>query len=178
MAFKSGIIEVKTLARKLIQVTFEEDIVIDDQFLALTNYAITTSNASANDVAVVAIRGYNTNYSSENHTTSFVNLEISLTTLSALYELNISNLKTANNLTLTGLRGFFTGRNTKFDSVMNFFPQFTDSDFNGIIPNILLAVSGTGEQIGGGEDFGPLPRVVSSASTFGTATFGTDTLGG
>lgn len=178
MAFKSGIIEVKTLARKLIQITFEENVVIDDQFLALSNYAITTSTAGANVVSAMAIRGYNTNYTDETHSTTFVNLELSLTTLSALYEINISNIKTVDNLTLIGLRGFFTGRNTKFDSAMKFFPQYIGSKFNGVLPNILLALSGADEGIGGGEDFVALPRLVTSASTFGTATSGTDTLGG
>jgi len=176
MLTKAGIIEIKTLARKLIQVIFEEAIVIDNQFLLDTNYSITTLDSGANAVVVRAIRGYDLN----NYTTTLVNLEVSQTTLDVVYEINISNLKTTDGLTLVGLRGFFTGRNTKYDAAMGFFPNYVSNDFSDILPNILLAVSKSDEEMGGGTgDFRPLPRSTSTgASTFGTATFGTNTLGG
>lgn len=173
-------IQIKSVAVDVLRVYFPEPVVTTSDLMSLSNYTITTLTEGADDVTVTLVRGFDAGLG----VVDFVDVHITRVTKDALYRLEVKNQHNANHLLLSsgifeGMTALFMGRLTKTDSMRQALSQMFDTRGVGsTLLQVLIALALEDERVGGQGDLGVMPIPVPPPTTFGTATYGTDTYDG
>jgi hypothetical protein len=155
MAANPQRIQVTTLAKDLLRVSFNIDVAVTPELLDLTNYSITAVDpVTSSDAQVLSVLGMDF---SDTSSTDFIDLQVSNTEQGTLYRIVISNLLDPDEDTLTdgaggGVQGEFRSRLTKADSMLMGIPPLYDTSVTSTLKQLILAIAVRDEEIGGGEE--------------------------
>jgi len=174
----SGRIWLRTITRRLIRVTFNRDVIVEDA-LNQTKYTVSLFSSSGQEIEILGVRGTDPDGDGE---TRYVDLVLSRPTLGSDYKIVVVNIRTADGKIIEAAEGYIRGRLTKTDSILDKLSKVYDVDLdNSVLAHVLAGVGISDDIIGAGEnDYDAVALADSglTSSTFGTATFGTNTFGG
>lgn len=174
----AGRIWLRTITRRVIRVTFNRDVIVEDA-LDATKYTIALFNSTGQEVELLGIQG---NDPDGNGETQYIDLRLTRPTLGADYKITIANIRTADGKVIESVEGYIRGRLTKTDSILDKLSKVYNVDLDdSVLAHVLAGVGISDDIIGAGENDYDAVAVAESgvtSSTFGTATFGTNTFGG
>lgn len=130
------------LAENVIILQLDSPVVVNNDFLSLSNYSISLIEGPGNQVNVRSI------IRPQGLTTSTILLEIDPPTKGATYQVGVGSLDSESGSTIEGF-SVFIARRTKLDNMLRFLPNHWDSRPRSLIRQVLTAISIEDERIGG-----------------------------
>ena len=147
-AANTTISKIEFVAKDLIRVIFVGDVVLDDQYYDINNYAITFVGSADTDVNVRRVMAPTTDVK----VASYVLLVTDRHAEGTRYSLTASNLTGRNGTTVVAAAKEATGRRTKVDAILSTLPSHYDKRPESVVRNVLTAIGWQDDLIGGSLD--------------------------
>lgn len=136
-----NITDINILTKRLVRITFDDEIIVNDNYNAVSNYSINVLQGSG-AVEVVGVLPINTDTSLD-----LILITYPMTS-DTRYEVSIDSLQTRDGLDFSVL-GEYVARVTKGDSILRSIPQHYDTRPESNLHQILLAMGQQDDLIGG-----------------------------
>ena len=149
---------IRNVAYDHLRLYFSTPVASTSELVDVSNYMITAITSGAVVIEAVSVLGVDP---TEGNLLSFVDLEITRATLNARYEIEIVNLKGADDKILVtnqndGVVGYFVSRKTKVDSLLASVPRMYDTSIGSVFRTIITAIAFEDERIAGEDNISPL----------------------
>lgn len=136
-----NVTDINIISKRLVRITFDDEVVVDDSYNDPTNYAISVVNGSG-PVEIVGVLPTNQNASLD------VILITQPMTETTKYAISFTQLFSRSGVSFS-LIGNFIARETKTDSILRSIPQHYDKRPISNLSAILTAISISDDLIGG-----------------------------
>jgi hypothetical protein len=146
----TSITESKIIAEDVVKVTFETPVAAEDNLVDLDNWSITAVTPDSIESEIK-----NVLFDPTFDTVLFVYLEVSRMSLGAVYQVNVSNIRSEDGILLANSEGSstlsskFQSHLTKIDSILKSMSSMYGSELGSNIREVLSAIAIIDEEIGG-----------------------------